>query len=312
MGTTYHITVLEQRGIKTDQTALHKAIDAELHRVNQEMSTYLPDSELSKLNRSPVGEPVRVSPDMFDVLLLSLEVSWISDGAFDITVGPLVDLWGFGPRDELKPYRVPDPKRIAELLKNVGFTHLEFDMAHHTVTKRHAMTLDLSGVAKGFGVDKVATLLDNAGYHNYMVEIGGELHLKGHSPRGTPWRIAIEEPNSSLERTVNRAVVLTDIGMATSGDYRNFFEQNGRRYSHTIDPKTGYPITHNLASVTVLAKTTARADALATALEVLGPKKGMQLAEQQHLPVYMIVRTAKGFKSSYSTTFAPYIKNSDH
>lgn len=306
MGTTYHLTILEQEGVNTTPADLQQAVDAQLQVINQQMSTYIEDSELNKLNRAPVGESIAVSPNLFDVLLLSFEVSLLSDGAFDITVGPLVNLWGFGPGRENMTDSVPDAGAIAAMLRESGFGNLEFDLLNASVTKKTAISMDLSGVAKGFAVDKVAELLEYAGYRNYMVEIGGELRLRGLSPRGTPWRIAIEEPDPSGLREVHRAVDISDKGMATSGDYRNFYEVDGKRFSHTIDPGTGYPITHNLASVTVIADSSAFADAMATALNVMGPERALALAQQQELAVYLIVKTEQGFVSRYSKAFSEH------
>lgn len=303
MGTTWHITVLEQEGIDTSAEQLQQAIDEQLRLINQQMSTYIDDSELSRLNRAPAEQPVAVSNNLFDVLLLSLEVGWLTDGAFDITVGPLVDVWGFGPGEHRLNESVPDPQQIDALRENTGFTRLEFDLASSSVIRHGALKLDLSGVAKGYAVDKVAELLNFAGYENYMVEIGGELRLRGSSPRGTPWRIAVEEPDPQGLHSVHRVLELTDIAMATSGDYRNYFERDGKRYSHTIDPTTGYPITHNLASVTVLSESAAYADAVATGLDVLGPEKGMKLAQNQGLAVYMIIKGDQGFESVSSAAF---------
>lgn len=311
MGTTYHLTVLEQEGVSLSPAELQQAVDAQLQTINQQMSTYIDDSELNTLNRAPVGEVVAMSPNLFEVLLLSFEVSLLSDGAFDITVGPLVKLWGFGPGRESMTDAVPDADTIKAMLLDTGFDNLEFDLLNATVTKKAAISMDLSGVAKGFAVDKVAGLLEYAGYRNYMVEIGGELRLRGLSPRGTPWRIAIEEPDPSGLRAVHRAVEISDKGMATSGDYRNFFEVDGQRFSHTIDPATGYPITHNLASVTVIADSAAFADAMATALDVMGPDKALALAEQQGLAVYLIVKTEQGFVSRYSTAFSEQYQGDD-
>lgn len=309
MGTTYHLTIVEPEGVTTNQAELQQAVDAQLKLINQQMSTYIDDSELSRFNDQPVGVPVVLSDNLFDVLMLSLEVAWLSDGAFDITVAPLVNLWGFGPGADLLKDEVPSAEAITAALQQVGFSHLEFDLVAQSVTKTQPLVLDLSAIAKGFGVDKVAGLLEYAGFSNFMVEIGGELKLKGNSPRGTPWRIAIEEPDPTGQRSVHRAVTISDAGMATSGDYRNFFEVDGKRYSHTIDPKTGYPITHTLASVTVIADTSAYADALATALNVMGPERGMKLAESQDLAVYMIIKTQSGFESVWSPGFQVYLSD---
>lgn len=307
MGTTYHITVLEQEGVSADRDELQQAVDAQLQLINQQMSTYIEDSELEIFNRQPVDKPMVLSENLFDVLLLSIEVSWLSEGAFDISVGPLVNLWGFGPGADFAHDEVPSAEAIAAAKAQTGFSALELDLVSQSAIKHKPLTLDLSAIAKGYGVDKVAALLEFAGYRNYMVEIGGELRLKGLNPRGTPWHIAIEEPDPSGQRSIHKAIAISDAGMATSGDYRNFFERDGKRYSHTIDPQTGYPITHRLASVTVVADSSAYADALATALNVMGPERGMKLANRQGLAVYMIVKTDEGFTSMASEAFQPYM-----
>ncbi len=308
MGTRYHITVLQQGDSATNQQELQQAIDQQLQLINQQMSTYIDDSELMRLNRAAVGEWVPVSANLFEVLMLSLELGWLSNGAFDITVGPLVKLWGFGPGTLEMPDAVPSESSIQSELQSLGFQNIEFDLENNQIRKKQAVSIDLSAIAKGYAADKVAELLNYAGYRDFMVEIGGELHLQGHSPRGLPWRIAIEEPVEGRLGEVHQALVLTDVGMATSGDYRNYFEQEGIRYSHTIDPATGYPIKHKLASVTVVAESAAYADGLATALNVLGPEKGLKLAESQGLAVYMMVKTEQGFESRYSNAFKVYLE----
>lgn len=301
MGTSYHITVIPAEMMKLDAVELQTAIDAELRTINQHMSTYIADSELMLLNRAPVNEWLYVSEPLRDVLEISQEVSRRSGGAFDITVGPLVNLWGFGPTHQAD--QKPTEEAILEAKAALGYTHL--DITGHQVNKLLPIQLDLSAVAKGYGVDWIAQFLDARGINRYMVEIGGELKLKGLNAKNLPWRIAIEQPDD-WQGSVHKAISLTDRGMATSGDYRNYFEQEGQRFSHTIDPMTGYPITHNLASVTVIAETTAKADAWATALNVLGPEKGMALANAEKLAVYMIVKNGDHFTDIYSEAFAVY------
>ncbi|ARN75583.1 FAD:protein FMN transferase [Oceanicoccus sagamiensis] len=308
MGTTYHITVLEREGINTNQQELQQAIDQQLLLINQQMSTYLDDSELSKFNQALVGEWVNVSANLFDILVMSMELSWLTAGAFDITVGPLVNLWGFGPGGLDMPSKVPDADKINALIERGGFQAIELGLEDNSIRKTKPVLLDLSGIAKGYGVDKVSELLLYAGYTDFMVEIGGELRLAGNSPRGTPWRIAIEQPDAGVFGQANKAVQVSGVAMATSGDYRNYFEQDGKRYSHTINPITGYPIDHSLASITVIADTSAYADGLATALNVLGAEKALQLAEQQGLAIYMLVKTEQGFEARYSEAFKPYLQ----
>lgn len=303
MGTTYHVTLVADKDARltVDADALQKAVDVELRKINQHMSTYIPDSELMLFNAASVGEWYKLSQPLEDVLQLSRQISERSGGTFDITVGPLVNLWGFGPgkHDD----KVPDPAAVAAAQAKTGYEKLE--LADGQARKLADISLDLSAIAKGYGVDWIADYIARQGIDNYMVEIGGEIRVKGTNPKGQPWRIAIEQP-SMMQQSVHKAISFTDAGMATSGDYRNYFEQDGKRYSHTIDPETGYPITHRLASVTVIANTSAEADGWATAINVLGPEKGMEVANREKLAVYMIVKEDEGFSDRYSTAFEPY------
>ncbi|MEH6556672.1 MAG: FAD:protein FMN transferase [Oceanicoccus sp.] len=307
MGTSYHITVVKSGNVASAQNELQQAIDQQLSVLNQQMSTYIDDSELTLLNRALVNEWVPVSSNLFDVLVLSMELGWISGGAFDITVGPLVNLWGFGPGNNTLNNTIPADNIIQQLLDNTGFSNIELNLENTSVRKNKAVAIDLSGVAKGYAVDKIAELLQYAGYSRFMVEIGGEVRLKGHSPRRGPWRIAIEQPDATSFGSPRQAISITDGALATSGDYRSFFDVDGKRYSHTIDPSTGYPIDHSLASVTVIADTSAYADALATALTVMGPEKGLQMATEQGIAVYMIIKTGDGFVDKYSDAFGSYL-----
>lgn len=311
MGTSYHITVLANDQVTISPDELQLAIEQQLQLINQQMSTYLPDSEISRFNSAPVNKWVNVSSNLFDVLVMSLELGWLTNGAFDISIGPLVKLWGFGPGASDNPHvedkTVPAAETIAELLNITGFQNLELNLADGDIRKTQPISIDLSGIAKGLAVDKVTALLNYAGYSDFMVEVGGELRLQGNSIRGTPWRIAIEQPEVSAFGLVHSAVSVSGVGMATSGDYRNYFEHGGKRYSHTIDPTTGYPIEHKLASVTVIADTAAYADGLATAINVMGPELGMRFAEQHNFAIYMIIKTDDGFAARYSRAFKPYL-----
>lgn len=303
MGTSYHISVitdLDEVTIDTDQ--LQRELDQLLVEINQAMSTYIPDSEINRLNDVAVDEWTTVSAPLFEVFALSHEVSQLSSGAFDITVRPLIDLWGFGATESHD--NIPPQNQIADKLKLIGYQYLQLDRNKHQIRKKIPLTLDLSAVAKGYGVDKIAEHLLSKGLHNFLVEIGGELRLSGHNASGVDWRIAIERPDSMLSATVFKALQLTDIGIATSGDYRNYFEVNGVRYSHTIDPRNGYPITHNLASVTVLDKSAARADAWATAFSVMGAQKALALANAQKITALFIVKVDDTFEAISSDTFS--------
>jgi thiamine biosynthesis lipoprotein len=303
MGTSYNITVVGSHSLE-QQAALKTAVDTRLEELNDLMSTYIDYSELSIVNKLPARKSYEVSPELFDLLALSLEISWLSNGAFDITVGALVDLWGFGPTD--RGDTPPSTEAVAELLAKLGYKNLELNFADTELLKRTDLSLDLSAIGKGYGVDEVAELLIASGVESFMVEIGGEIRTLGQSPRNSPWRIAVEKPGADIGM-VQQILTLDDSAVATSGDYRNYFEKDGLRYSHTIDPRTGYPITHNLASVTVITDSAAYADALATAITVLGAEQGLKLAQQQGIAVYLLLKTDEGFEVKTSDAFERYL-----
>jgi len=305
LGTSFTIKVTGlPEGVQPEQ--LKDELDRNLEAVDRIMSTYREDSELSRFNHSRSTEWQPVSKDLADVVAAALEVSRWSDGAFDVTVGPLVNLWGFGP--DPRREQAPAIEQIESARQRVGFRKLDVREEPPALVKRQPdLYVDLSAIAKGFAVDKLARYLERLGCHDYMVEIGGELSLSGSSPRGEPWRIAIEKPVPRL-REVEKVLSLTDIAVATSGDYRNYFEVDGMRFSHTIDPRTGRPITHRLASVTVLSHTTMNADALATALMVLGPEAGFVKAEQQNIKALFIVKEKEGFSERPTSAFIRYFQ----
>ncbi|SDL63693.1 thiamine biosynthesis lipoprotein [Modicisalibacter muralis] len=303
-GTGYHVTLYTDSS-DFDREAIDAGILAELERVDALMSTYRDDSELSRLNRAPVGVPMFVSPATAEVLRESLRIARLSEGAFDVTVGPAVNLWGFGPQDRLD--KVPDDDALAAALARIDFRALHLDDGQ--LTKSKPVYIDLSGIAKGYATDQVAEYLEAQGIEDYLVEIGGEIRTHGEKPDGSPWRVAVEKPVST-ERSVQRVVELGNAAVATSGDYRNYFESNGIRYSHTIDPRTGRPIDNRVASVSVIAERCATADALATAFTVMGAKAGLELAERENIAVYFIVRTDDDFETLMSPAFEPYLANS--
>ncbi len=290
--------------VKSDELKIQ--IKQLLDKLNGQMSTYLQDSELSKINQNQTGEWINVSDALYEVLKQAKLTSELSQGAFDITVGPLVNLWGFGPSE--MSYKAPEDKKVKQLLLNIGYKNLLYNDETHQVKKAIPLLyLDLSAIAKGYAVDRVGMLLEAQGIENYMVEIGGELRLKGLNIQNKPWRIAIEKPTINM-RVIEKVLPLSNIALATSGDYRNFFEQNGIRFSHTIDPHTGKPITHKLASVTILSDTTMKADALATAFMVLGEDKGYQLAEKENIKALFIIKTKDGFKEKATNSFVARLR----
>jgi thiamine biosynthesis lipoprotein len=292
MGTTYLVRIAEKLP-ESERIGVASVIDDTLASVNEAMSNYLPDSELSRLNRHQAGSPFPVSRELFDVLSEALLVSEMTKGAFDVTVSPLVRLWGFGPggSDRLA---APSEEELARERSRVGFRHLLLDDDAMTATKRiDGLECDLSGIAKGYGVDRIAEVLEARGHRNYMVEVGGEVRTSGKNAEGEAWRIAIEKPLPGV-REVQRVVPLTRFSIATSGDYRNFYKLEGRLRSHLIDPRTGRPVEHRLASVSVLSETAVRADALASGLLVLGPEEGYELAVARDLAALFLLRSVGG------------------
>ncbi|ASU22906.1 FAD:protein FMN transferase ApbE [Vibrio qinghaiensis] len=302
MGTTYNIKYLKAEGIPSPET-LQKEVDRLLEEVNDQMSTYRKDSELSRFNQYQGTEPFAVSSQTATVVKEALRLNGLTLGALDVTVGPLVNLWGFGP--EARPDVVPSDAELAERKANIGIEHLS---ATDTTLSKDLPNLyvDLSTIAKGWGVDVVADYIQAQGITNYMVEVGGEMRLKGVNREGVPWRIAIEKPTVD-ERTVQEIIEPGDMAIATSGDYRNYFEQDGVRYSHIINPITGKPIHNKVVSVTVLDASSMTADGLATGLMVLGETKGIEVAEQYNIPVFMIVKTEQGFEEIASSAFKSFL-----
>ena len=287
MGTTFRIAAYgpEKRRLAN---VVYGAFD-EAKRINNLISNYRDDSELSRLNQADTGAPIDLSPETMQVFAEALRIGELTGGAFDVTVGPLVNAWGFGPGE-----RTPSlaDTELDRLRAAVGWGKIA--VGDTTVTKlADGVYCDLSAVAKGFGVDQAARALDAHGHQNYMVEIGGEVLARGVNGEGRAWRIGIEKP-SEAGQGLQGVIELDGMAMATSGDYRNFWEEDGVRYSHTIDPRTGRPVRHQLASVTVLEPTCMRADGFATALMALGEDEGYGLAERLELAALFQVRTPDG------------------
>ena len=301
MGTTYSIKIKTADAV-VNQEKIRADIEKILLEINQKMSTYIVDSELSVINFSNSLDSNLISDDLFKVISHANTISKTTNGAFDITVGPLVNLWGFGP--DKSENKIPPNEEIELIKKNIGYKKIYLNKETTSIKKLHPdLYVDLSGIAKGFAVDKIALYLNSYNLENYLVEIGGELIAKGTNEDNEVWQIGIENPNNNLVKIIG----LKDIAMATSGDYRNYFEKNGVRYSHTINPNTGKPIKHKLASVTVLDKTAMNADALATAFMVLGPAKTIELANELKIGVYLIIKNDENFYEEYNEYFEPFI-----
>jgi thiamine biosynthesis lipoprotein len=300
MGTTYSVKAVHVAP-DVDTGQLKADIDAVLREVNDHMSTYEESSELSRFNRSRSTNWVSVSTRLLSVVREALRVSDLSAGAFDVTVGPVVNLWGFGPgpgRDD-----APSEAQIQAAVAKVGYDQLHVRDSPPAIRKDHPdLYVDLSAIAKGYGVDQVAACLESHGIENYLVEVGGELRAKGNRGAGMPWRIGIERPTAAI-RTVEEIIYIREGAVATSGNYRNFFEAGGERFTHEIDPRTGRPVTHNLASVTVVSPSAMHADAMATALMILGPESGFQLAEGENLAAFFVVKEDRGFRERSTSAF---------
>ncbi|GAD90845.1 thiamine biosynthesis lipoprotein ApbE [Vibrio halioticoli NBRC 102217] len=302
MGTTYHIKYIADSKV-ADSEAMQSKIDELLEKVNDQMSTYRPKSELSQFNQYKKAQPFPLSKDMETVVRESIRLNKLTEGALDVTVGPLVNLWGFGP--EARPDNVPTDEELAARRKMIGIEHLS--LTDQGLAKDLPdLYVDLSTIAKGWGVDVVANYLESLGIQRYLVEVGGELRSKGQNNQGIPWRIAIEKPTVDV-REVELIIQPGNMAMATSGDYRNYFERDGIRYSHIINPKTGKPIAHKVVSVTAIHPSCMTADGLATGLMVLGEKEGIRVANQNGLAVFMVIKTEDGFKEVYSDAFAQYL-----
>jgi thiamine biosynthesis lipoprotein len=303
MGTTYHIKFYNQTPTITP-LALKAEIDELLIEVNDSMSTYIPDSEINRFNRLAENEVMPISDDFRAVVSESIRLGE-STKTLDVTMGPLIDLWGFGP--DKKPTKRPTDAELTAMVANIGIDKLL--LTDQGLAKLvSALELSFSATAKGYGIDKVAQLLEKHNIENYMVEIGGELRISGTKPNKQDWVIAIEQPDAEPgERTVHRILKPGTNGIATSGDYRIFYEMDGETYTHLIDPVTGMPIKHDLVSVTVIHPSAMTADGLATALTVMGMEKAQAYAQDHNLPVYLIAKSDEGLITYSSPAFAKYL-----
>ncbi|WP_432734843.1 FAD:protein FMN transferase [Maridesulfovibrio sp. FT414] len=305
IGTTYSIVAYGlPDGLSQDD--LHKGVDQVVADVNSVMSLFKSDSELSRFNAYRGEDWFPVSKELAAVVQEAKDVNRITGGAFDITIAPLVNLWGFGP--DKRPEVVPTEAEIKAAMADVGSDLVEVRFDPPALKKlKPGITLDLAAIAKGHCVDAVSSWLKIRGVSGFMVEIGGEIRTSGQKPDNTPWRIAVEKP-VSMERSVQALISLSGQSMATSGDYRNYFEIDGKRYSHIIDPSTGRPITHTLVSVSVVDETCSRADAFATGLTVLGPERGIALAKECNLSAFFIVKTPDGLTETATGDFPQHEK----
>lgn len=277
-----------------------------LEAANAVLSTYQDDTELMRFNRSPAGQWVSVSPMLFNAVREAQAVSLATGGRYDVTVGPLVNLWGFGP--DAVPVKTPEAGAIAAARARVGYQKVVLDASRRAMKHEAGVQMDLSSVGEGIAVDALAARLASWGVRDFLVSVAGCSRAQGRRPDGRDWVLAIEAPDGS--GGVQQVLKLGNRSLSSSGSYRNYREIEGVRYSHTIDPITGQPIRHKGVSVTVVSSEAARADAWATALNVLGPDEGHAMAEARGIPAYFIVHTEKGPAVRYTTAFRPFLPSS--
>ena len=307
-GTTWSLSYFDAPD-EVSPSQVQSEIEAAFTLVNESMNHYDPSSLISEFNALPAQTPIEVDRDFTYVLSAALELTAATRGAYDVSVSALSDLWGFGPEG---PSQFPDAADIEMTRAQVGVAQLDWESTTRALSKRApALKLDFSSLAKGYAVDLGADSLEDLDIPHFMLEVGGEVRVRGASPRGDAWRIAVERPDPGARGGIQAALAVSDTSIATSGDYRNFFERDGQRYSHLIDPRTGYPIQHDLVSVTVVHGSAMMADAWATALTVMGSAEAMVLAEERGLAVYLLKRSGDTLKVFSSTAMAQWLAEGD-
>lgn len=306
-GTFYQVSVAGELP-EERRESLHEAVRGVLAKVDQGMSTYRDDSDLMRLNSSTPGDWVNLPEGVIDVLQAADDLSERTEGAFDTTIGGLVNLWSFGP--EARPTEVPADATIEARLEQVGHGNLEINPEANRARRMTDLFVDLSAIAKGEAVDRVSALLEERGHENHLVNIGGDLLTSGRKAQNTPWRIGIEVPRDGPQ-SPRHILPLEDMSLATSGDYRNYFEVDGQRYSHTIDPRNGRPVTHSLASVSVFHPSNRRADALATAFMVMGVAQTLEYARTHDVAVLVIEHQDDRFQTRVSPALEQMLSEED-
>lgn len=298
MGTTYNVVVVDHDN-KFERSELKEAVELALADVNGKLSNWAAGSEISRFNMAPDQGATKMSSTLSRVMQTAEHVNMASQGRFDTTIGPLIELWGFGANGSFE--KMPEPDAVARALEVSGHGNSLSMTGDSIVKRKETAQIYLSGIGKGYGADHIGEALAQMGVADFMVEIGGDLYAAGRNPDGAPWQIGIETPNPA-DRSVIDVVGLSGSGLATSGDYRNYHEIDGRRFSHLIDPTTGYPVTHTTASATVLADTAALADSWSTAMLILGREQGLEIASEHGVAVQFIERDVVGGKASFVTT----------
>lgn len=307
MGSTYTI-----KYVKNASTPAADAVGVEvqniLDEVDRQMSTYRLDSDIARFNQSPANTCMKMPQPVLELAQYGDDLSRASDGAFDLTLSPLLDLWGFGPQARGK--QVPSAADIAQAQQRVGYQHVRVE--GDQLCKDADVTVEFNSIAAGYTVDRVSERFTQLNIDSYMIEITGELIAKGRKPDGSPWRIALEQPLADGQQVIQRILDIDGYGINTSGDYRNYFEEDGVRFSHTLDPQVGAPISHRLASVTVIDPSTLHADGLGTLLLVLGPERGLAFAEKHGVAAFFVTRDGDGFATQVSSEFSRIFPEGGH
>ncbi|WP_312723803.1 FAD:protein FMN transferase [Stutzerimonas nitrititolerans] len=297
MGSTYSVKYVASDGAPA-KAQLQRETESILVQLDEQLSTYRADSDIEAFNALPAGQCMAMPESARELVLAGQQLSQESDGALDLTIQPLLNLWGFGPQGRRE--QVPSAEEIARARETVGHRHLQ--VVGEQLCKDAAVEVDFNSIAAGYAVDLVAQRLEALGVESYLVEITGELKARGRKPGGAPWRVAIEAPRDD-ERVAQRVIELDGYGVSTSGDYRNYFERDGKRYSHTLDPQTGAPIEHRLAAVTVIDPSALRADGLSTVLMVLGPERGLAYAAEHRIAALFVIHEVQEFISKSTAAF---------
>jgi len=297
MGSTYSIKYLRHPGLPAP-SEVRVQVEKILAEVDQQMSTYRSDSDIERFNDLPPNRCQKMPASILKLIRVGEQLSEQSEGSYDLTVEPLLNLWGFGP--QAREEKVPSAQALAEVRQRLGYQHLRID--RDQLCKDAAVEVDFNSIAAGYAVDTIAARLESLGIHDYLAEATGELKAAGKKLDGSPWRIALEEPRDD-QQVAERIIAVDGYGVSTSGDYRNYFVQDGRRYSHTFDARTGAPILHTLASVTVIHPSALMADGLSTLLLILGPERGWDYAQAHDIGAFFVIRADTGFVTRTNQAF---------
>ncbi|MFU2328579.1 FAD:protein FMN transferase [Pseudomonas sp. NFX98] len=297
MGSTYSIKYVRHAGLAASDE-VRVQVEQILADIDRQMSTYRSDSDIERFNQLPANHCQKMPAPVLELIRVGEQLSEQSEGSYDLTVEPLLNLWGFGP--QAREEKIPTAEALAEVRRRVGHDHLRIN--GDQLCKDAAVEVDFNSIAAGYAVDTIAAKLDALGVQNFLVEVTGELKASGKKLDGSPWRIALEEPRDD-QQVAERIVAIDGYGLSTSGDYRNYFSQGGQRYSHTLDARTGAPVSHTLASVTVIHPSALMADGLSTLLLILGPERGWDYAEKHDVGAFFVIRADTGFVTRSSHAF---------